>query len=69
MAQGKGFTRGMKLEGMVPETENLEALTWLDYYLEDARARGHHKAELILESVLDEVMFELNPLLELPAAP
>ena len=59
----------MKLEGMVPETENLEALAWLDLYLEDARSRGHRKAEYILESVMDEVMFELNPLVEPPAVP
>ena len=68
MVHEKGFTTRMKLEGMVPETENLEALAWLDHYLEDVRVRGHRKAEFILESVLDEVIFELNPLLESPAA-
>ena len=67
MRYGKGFTKGMKLEGMVPETENLEALAWLDLQLENARARGHRKAEDILESVLAEVMFELSPFLEPPA--
>ncbi len=64
MRYGKGFTKGMKLEGMVPETENLEALAWLELHLEHARARGHRKAEDILESVLAEVMFELNPFAE-----
>jgi hypothetical protein len=58
----------MKLEEMVSETENLEALAWLDHYLEDARARSHRKAEYILEAVLEEVMFELNPILESPTA-
>lgn len=54
----------MKLEGMVPETENLEALAWLDLQLENIRASGHRKAEDILESVLAEVMFELNLVVE-----
>jgi len=57
----------MNLEYRVLETENLEALAWLDRSLEQARDRGQRRLEDLLETVLVEVMFELTPRGELPA--
>jgi hypothetical protein len=54
---------------MVPETETLEALAWLELSLEQSRDRGHFKAEYLLASVLTEVIFELDASRVPPAAP
>jgi len=59
----------MNLEDRVPETENLEALAWLDRSLEQARDRSQRRLEDLLEDVLSEVMFELNLLVEPPNHP
>jgi hypothetical protein len=58
----------MDLEDMVPETETLEALAWLELSLEQLRDRGHFKAEYLLASVLTEVIFELDASRVPPAA-
>ncbi|CAN5166250.1 hypothetical protein BH18ACT10_BH18ACT10_14470 [soil metagenome] len=59
----------MNLEYRVLETENLEALAWLDRSLEQARDRGQRRLEDLLETVLSEVMFEMNALVESPDPP